>query len=144
MNNVRKNHLLLSIPAIVFLLASASCARVELNTTAQAADSSIARIYVGLTSQSGVETFEKEIVQSILNRHVEGATIEQARGVYQGKTEESVIVTIINCCRWSIPENKFRSKIHKLAEDIKNTLNQESLLVEYINSNGGAAFEVYE
>jgi len=133
-----------SASAVVLMLIALSCSRVELNTQASGAHNAVARLYIGLASRTNEETFETGLVQAILDKHFEGATIEHATGVYHGNAEESVIVTVINCCRWEIPEKEFRQKINNLAEDIKNTLDQESVLVEYINSNGGSAFEVYD
>jgi len=133
-----------SASAVVLMLIALSCSRVELNTQASGAHNAVARLYIGLASRTNEETFETGLVQAILDKHFEGATIEHATGVYHDNAEESVTVTVINCCRWEIPEKEFREKINNLAKDIKNTLNQESVLVEYINSNGGSAFEVYD
>jgi hypothetical protein len=129
--------------AIFLLFFSMSCARVELKTETYSANTAIARIYVGLTSRTNEETFEADTVQSILEKHFDGVTIERAKGIYNGKAEESLIVTIVNCCRWEITDKEFRKKIDSLVLELKNSLNQESVLVEYISTKGGEAFEVY-
>ena len=129
--------------AIFLSLFSASCAKVELNKETYDSNTAIARIYVGLTSRTNEETFEVDMVQSILEKHFDGVTIERAKGIYNGKSEESLIVTIVNCCRWKIAENEFRKKIDGLVVELKNSLKQESVLVEYITTSGGEAFEIY-
>jgi len=144
LNNIPIKLLPVSASAVVLILFALSCARVELDTQAPGAHNAVARLYIGLTSRTTEETFETGLVQAILDKHFEGATIEHATGVYHGNAEESVIVTVINCCGWEIPEKEFREKINNLAKNIKNALKQESVLVEYINSSGGGAFEVYD
>lgn len=143
MNNVLSKNLTLCTGAIFLALFSVSCTKVELNKETYSSNTAIARIYVGLTSRTNEETFEVDMVQSILEKHFDGVTIEHAKGIYNGKSEDSLIVTIVNCCRWRISENAFRKKINSLVLDLKNSLNQESVLVEYITTNGGEAFEVY-
>ena len=131
------------MPTVLVVFAM-SCARVEVNTETYGTNTAVARIYIGLTSRTNDETFETAAVQTILDKHFEGTTIVQATGLYQGQAENSLIVTVINCCRWEIPEDQFKKKINNLVVDLKNSLKQESILVEYINSNGGSAFEVYD
>jgi len=143
LNNVLSKNLTLCTGAIFLALFSVSCTKVELNKETYSSNTAIARIYVGLTSRTNEETFEVDMVQSILEKHFDGVTIEHAKGIYNGKSEDSLIVTIVNCCRWRISENAFRKKINSLVLDLKNSLNQESVLVEYITTNGGEAFEVY-
>jgi hypothetical protein len=143
LNNILSNNLILSAGAILLMFFSVSCAKVELNKKTYGSNTAIARIYIGLTSQTREETFEATAVQSILEKHFNGVTIEHAKGVYNGKSEESLILTIINCCRWEIPEKAFRKKIDSTVLDLRNRLKQESVLVEYITTNGGEAFEVY-
>jgi len=143
LNNILTNNSILRAGAILLMFFSVSCAKVELNKKTYGSNTAIAHIYIGLNSQTNEETFEATAVQSILEKHFNGVTIEHAKGVYNGKSEESLIVTIINCCRWEIPEKAFREKIDSLVLDLKNSLKQESVLVEYITTNGGEAFEVY-
>jgi len=143
LNNILTNNLILCAGAIILMFFSVSCAKVEVNKKTYGSNTTIARLYIGLTSRTNEETFEATAVQSILEKHFDGVTIEHATGVYNGKSEESLIVTIINCCRWEIPEKEFREKIDGLVLDLKNSLKQESVLVEYITTNGGEAFEVY-
>lgn len=130
---------ILSLSAI--LLLSYSCASTNY---ANSADNNvaIARLYIGLGSKGSNMDYELEQVEKIISSHFNGATIQKSKGIYQSKSENSLIVTIINCCGWEIQKGAFRKKIQKLAIELKQKFSQESILIEHITAGKNEAFEI--
>ncbi len=130
---------LLAFCAILFI---ESCSRVNVNTQIPDDDHAIARIYIGLSSKKLQREIEIEEVEEIISKHFSASTIQQSTGFYNGEREESLIITIIKCCRWEEPKENFRKKINNLILQLRDDLGQESILVEYLSNGKTEAFEV--
>ncbi len=126
------------------MLLLVSCSTVDLNNNSTDNNSAVARLYIGLSSSKLYREILVEEVEEIISRHFKAATVQESTGFYEGEKERSLIITIINCCRWKEPEEGFREKINNLASQLKNDLGQESILVEYISQGHSEIFEVLE
>ena len=104
----------------------------------------ITRIYVSLSSEKLKREFEIADVENILINHFNGATLQESLGFFNGKKERSLIVTIINCCGWEKPKDKFRESINNLVLELRHELGQESILVEHTSKGNTQIFEVLE
>jgi len=116
----------------------------SLQNDASNSNEAIARLYISLSSKTLQREYEINDVEKILANHFDGATMQEATGFYNGKRERSLVITIINCCRWEEPKEKFREKINYLVTQLRQDLGQESILVEYITPEKPEAFELYE
>lgn len=130
----------LSVLSILLFVSSCTSKSYQDST---AGNTAIARLYIGLSSKQANEDYESELVEEIISSHFDGATIQESKGIYQGKVENSLIITIINCCRWEMSKGDFRNKIQNLAIELKHKLSQESILIEYITTGKNEAFEIY-
>ena len=94
------------------------------------------RIYVGLNHQHtrkpvASTTMAKIILANILKTHgISGATMFSAVGVWEGITEPTTIIEIVDT-ESSIDTEKIKS----ICEEIKDTLNQNAVMVEKTEAN---------
>ena len=144
-----KRNKLLSLFIIFIALDMAflfqSCARVDLdNSNNNNTNHTIARLYIGLSSDIDKEGIEIRDIENILGKRFDGATLQEATGFYKGQREKSLIITIINCCRWEQPQDQFLERIKHLATELRHELNQESILVEHTSSGEIQIFEIME
>lgn len=123
-----------------------SCARVDLDNgnTSNNTSHTIARLYVGLSSDTDKEGIETSAIENIMRKHFDGATLQEATGFYKGRREKSLIITIINCCSWEQPQDQFLKRIKLLASELRHELDQESVLVEQTYSGETRIFEIME
>lgn len=91
----------------------------------------ITKLYIGLNDKDTkkqeheLETF-KTVLDFILFEHGHNAyTLEQAQGCYKGDTENTLIITLINVSK----------DIKILCDDIKQSFNQECIMIEQYKSN---------
>lgn len=70
------------------------------------------RIYTEDTNRKGIE--------SILNKHVTGATLIPTRGCWHGKCEDALIIEIAG---------EPLAEVHAVARDIKRENHQETVLI---------------
>lgn len=138
-NSLFLTHVVLAISAILFM---ESCASVNVNNQSLDKNSAIVRIYVGLNSNKTQRDIEVEEVEEIISKHFSASTLQPSTGYYEGLKEKSLIVTIINCCRWVEPNEKFRNRINNLVLQLRDDLGQESILVEFVSNGRTEAFEV--
>ena len=131
----------LAISAILFI---ESCSSVNVNKHSLDNNNAIARIYIGLNSNNLQRDIQIKEVEEIISKHFSASTIQQSTGFYKGERENSLIVTIINCCSWEVPNENFRNKIKNLVLNLRSDLGQESILVEYLFNGKTEAFEVLE
>lgn len=127
------------IPACLFQ----SCATANLNDKANS-NNIIVRLYIGLSSNINQEEIEIEDIENILGKHFDGATLQEAIGLYKGEREKSLIITIANCCRWEKPKDQFRKSVNNLVLELRRELGQESILVEYSSYGETHIFEILE
>jgi len=143
---LKKNNLL-SLYIIFIALGSAfllqSCATVNLKNN-EPNNNTIVRIYIGLSTNTAQEEIEIVDVENILLTHFDGATLQEANGFYKGKREKSLVITIINCCRWERPREQFIESINNLVFQLRDKLGEESILVEHSSSGKTQIFEVLE
>lgn len=78
-------------------------------------------LYIGANNITGICEVNK--VCTIINKYHEGYTITNTQGYWQGKAEESVIVTIFA-----------DSVSDKLIQELKQELQQDCIIVEGITS----------
>ncbi len=142
----RKSPSLLLVAIIVLGAASIlqSCSTVHLNKNTSESNSAVARLYISLSSKAHKREYEIKDVEKILANHFDGATMQEAAGLHNGKRERSLVITIINCCRWEESREKFKEKIDNLVLQLRQDLGQESVLVEYSAIEKTEVFEVYE
>jgi len=126
----------------ILILQSRSKPTLTKNTSND--NTAIARLYISLSSKILQRKYEIKDVEEILINHFSGATLQESIGFYKGKKERSLVITIINCCEWEEPKEKFREKIKNLVVQLKNDLGQKSILVEHITPGNSEAFEIYE
>lgn len=145
-----KRNYILSIFIIITAIGSVflleSCTRVNLYNSSDSnnTNNTIVRLYLGLSSDYKQQKIEMIDVEKILRNHFDGATLQKATGIYKGGKENSVIITIINCCRWEEPEEDFLENIKSLVRELKHELSQESILVEHTSSSSTQVFEILE
>jgi len=143
-----RRRLLSLLLAIIIALSGTfilqSCSYVHLNNDSIDNNNAIARLYIGLSSNKLKREFEIADVEKIIASHFNAATLQESIGFYKGEREKSLIITIINCCRWEEPNKIFQEKINKLVVQLQQDLGQESILVEHILQGDARAFEVFE
>ncbi len=142
-----KRNKLLSLVLIFTAIGQAflfhSCARVDSNSN-EINNNAIVRLYIGLSLNIDKKGIKIRDLENILVKHFDGATLQEASGFYKGQRERSLIITIINCCRWEQPEDQFLERIKHLADELRHELDQESILVEYTASGEIQIFEIME
>ncbi len=79
-----------------------------------------------------------------MGKHFDGATLQEAIGFYKGEREKSLIITLINCCRWEKPKDQFLGGVNNLVLELRCELGQESILVEHSSSGETHIFEILE
>lgn len=123
-----------------------SCASVNLHNgnVSNNTNDTIVRLYLGLSSENGEQEIEIGDVENILSNHFDGATLQEATGLYKGVREQSLIITIINCCTWQEPEEDFLNKLKVLVSELKLEFSQESILVEHTSSGETRVFEIMQ
>jgi len=83
-------------------------------------------MYIGANNNSGMVEYNK--IADVLNKVLEGYTIIETRGVWQGVTENSCIVTVFG---------RIEDDIHyqNIARELCTTLEQDAIL--YVNAGVG-------
>lgn len=140
--NTRKNTyttLILVIMAVGLIFVALSCTKANLESPDPINNDATARIYIGLPSN-----IEEEEIILITEKYFDGATIQEATGLYKGSRETSLVITIINCCRWKVSEETFRENIHEISTELREQLEQDSILIEYNSPEGIELIEVYK
>jgi len=144
MRRILPSLLLAVIIVLSAILILQSCATPPLTNDASSTNTAITRLYISLSSKRLQREYEVGDVEKILVNHFNGATMQESTGIHNGKKERSLVITIINCCSWEEPKEKFQEKINNLVMQLRNDLGQESILVEYIAPGKTEAFELYE
>lgn len=83
------------------------------------------RIFVGMQDNSGNHYFQYEL-EEILNKYFEGYCLTEGRGYYKGKQEKCYIVDLFDALLG-----------YKVIAEIKSRLNQECVLVQTWEVDGG-------
>lgn len=78
------------------------------------------KLYIGSNNISHICEVEK--VEQVLNKYFDGYTIVNSQGYWRGNKEDSIIVSISN----GVGNN--------IIEELKEVLQQESIMVEVISS----------
>lgn len=73
-------------------------------------------------------TEKSENLPEIVNQYFNNFSIVNSTGFYQGKQENSQIIEIVN-------NKTVKPKIKKLAENIKQVNNQDSVLLQELENN---------
>ena len=107
-------------------------------------EDTVVRIYVALSSEKHGSEYSLEDVENIVLKHFSEATVKETVGYYEGKMEESLNITIINCCDWKLSEKKFREKVEQLNQELTEKLGQEAILIELVSSEGEEGFQTIE
>jgi len=144
MRKILPSLLLAVIIVLSAILILQSRSTPSLKNDASSGNTAIARLYISLSSKKLQREYEIGDVEKILVNHFNGATIQESTGFYNGKRERSLVITIINCCRWEEPIEEFQVKINNLVVQLRQDLEQESILVEHISPGDTQAFELYE
>jgi hypothetical protein len=118
-----------------------SCATANLNQNTTS-NNIIVRLYIGLSSN--INQVKIEDIENILGKHFDGATLQEAIGFYKKEREKSLIITLINCCRWEKPKDQFLGGVNNLVLELRCELGQESILVEHSSSGETHIFEILE
>jgi len=88
------------------------------------------KIYLGSDNKTKkIDDFYYKTAVYVLNKYVEGYTIYKGQGIWNGQTEDSLIIDII--------KDKEDNSIKELAKELKEVLKQEAVLVVVndINAN---------
>ena len=107
-------------------------------------EDTVVRIYVALSSEKHGREYSLEDVENIVVKHFSEASVKETVGYYEGKMEESLNITIINCCDWKVNEKKFREKVEQLNQELTEKLGQEAILIELVSSEGEEGFQTIE
>lgn len=81
--------------------------------------------YVGSNNATGMLEVEK--IEAVVSSHFDGFTAFEVIGYWKGKKEKTMKVEVVT--------DETDAKIIKVAKELKNALEQESVLVETITSN---------
>ena len=81
-------------------------------------------IYIGASNRAGVRTTTEEVAR-VVSHYFEGATITDAIGLWQGKRETCVTVTLLDT---DLPHG-FITRVGRLARMLKSHFIQEAVLV---------------
>lgn len=83
------------------------------------------RFYVGSNNETG--KLEAEKIESIVSKYFDGFTEIETAGFWKGLKEKTLIIEVIS--------EKSDSELVKIAKELKISLNQESILLETVESN---------
>lgn len=82
--------------------------------------------YIGANNKTGKVETQKAL--GVLTRYYEGMNISELIGVWQGKKEASILVSIV--C-----EVVDYTQIKNACRELNNKLDQQAIMVEVLNSN---------
>jgi len=82
--------------------------------------------YIGANNKTGKVETQKAL--EVLTRYYEGMNISELIGVWQGKKEASILVSIV--C-----EVVDYTQIKNACRELNNKLDQQAIMVEVLNSN---------
>ena len=90
--------------------------------------STIYRVYVGLTTQDGVEISADDagtaVLAALSDAGIKGATILKGLGVWEGAVEECFVVEVV-----ASPPASISGEIRSVAVRLKRDLNQAAVLL---------------
>lgn len=79
------------------------------------------RIYIGSDNKTG--QLDVKLIKDLLNKHFDGWTLEHGVGAYEGKEEQTAIITI----------STDQSLLEKFVYQAKKALRQKSIAAEQVN-----------
>lgn len=82
--------------------------------------------YIGANNKTGKVETQKAL--EVLTKYYEGMNISELIGVWQGKKEASILVSIV--C-----ETVDYTQIKTACRELNNKLDQQAIMVEVLNSN---------
>ena len=74
------------------------------------------------------ENKNKEDIQALVSKYFEGFTLYEAKGVWKGKSEPSLVIEVLG-------HGSLTGIVREVAEKIKKLNNQEAILVQKIDNH---------
>jgi len=85
------------------------------------------KVYYYIGSNNKTKELETEAIEAIVSSHFEGFTASEVVGYWRGSKERTLKVEVIT--------KETPTKLAKIGKELKVKLDQESVLMEIINSN---------
>lgn len=85
------------------------------------------KVYYYIGSNNKTKELETESIEAIVSAHFEGFTASEVVGYWRGSKERTLKVEVIT--------DESPAKLARIGRELKTKLDQESVLMEIINSN---------
>lgn len=85
------------------------------------------KVFYYIGSNNKTKELEQEKIEAIVSAHFEGFTASEVVGYWRGSKERTLKIEVIT--------SEAPAKLAKIGKELKNKLEQESVLMEIIESN---------